>query len=47
MGNYLVKRLLQVPLVLIVLITITFFMVRFAPGGPFSGEKGIDPVIKQ
>jgi len=46
-GNYLVKRLLQVPLVLIVLITITFFMVRFAPGGPFSGEKGIDPVIKQ
>ncbi|MGE0711077.1 MAG: ABC transporter permease [Planctomycetota bacterium] len=45
MGNYLVKRLAQVPLVLWVLVTLTFFMMRAAPGGPFSGEKRMDPDI--
>ena len=38
-GQYLVKRLIQVPIVLWVLITISFFMMRVTPGGPFSGEK--------
>lgn len=47
MGIYLLKRLLQVPVVLLVLITISFFMMRLAPGGPFSGEKGIEPEIQQ
>jgi oligopeptide transport system permease protein len=46
-GSYLVKRILQVPLVLWVVITISFFMVRLAPGGPFSGEKRMDPVIQE
>jgi oligopeptide transport system permease protein len=46
MGQYLVKRLLQVPVVLWVLITISFFMVRLAPGGPFSGEKQMPPEIE-
>jgi len=44
-GRYLVKRLIQAPVVLWILVTITFFMVRLAPGGPFSGEKQVDPVI--
>ncbi len=47
MGSYLLKRMVQVPLVLWVLITISFFMMRLAPGGPFSGEKRMDPVIQQ
>ncbi len=47
MGTYLLKRLAQVPIVLWVLITISFFMMRLAPGGPFSGEKRMDPVIEQ
>lgn len=47
MGTYLLKRLAQVPVVLWVLITISFFMMRLAPGGPFSGEKRMDPVIEQ
>src|SRR5690606_23651489 len=41
------KRLAQVPVVLWVLITISFFMMRLAPGGPFSGERRMDPVIEQ
>lgn len=47
MGQYLVKRLIQVPIVLWVLITISFVMMRVTPGGPFSGEKRMDPVIAQ
>ncbi len=47
MGSYLLKRTIQVPIVLWVLITISFFMMRLAPGGPFSGEKRMDPVIEQ
>lgn len=47
MGNYLFKRLLQVPIVMLVLITITFFMIRQAPGGPFDMDKQIDPAIKK
>lgn len=46
MGKYLLKRLAQVPLVLLILITTTFFMMRFAPGGPFSGEKKMDESIR-
>ncbi len=47
MGSYLLKRLAQVPVVLLVLITTTFFMMRLAPGGPFAGDKKMDPVIKE
>ena len=47
MGIYLLKRLAQVPVVLLVLITISFFMMRQAPGGPFSGEKKMEPEIRQ
>lgn len=45
MGRYLLKRLIQFPLVLGILITVSFFMMRLAPGGPFSGEKRVDPAI--
>ncbi|RMG15129.1 MAG: ABC transporter permease subunit [Planctomycetota bacterium] len=47
MGQFLAKRLLQVPVVLWVLVTISFFMVRLAPGGPFSGEKRMPKEIEQ
>lgn len=47
MGSYLLKRLAQVPVVLIVLITTTFFMMRFAPGGPFASDKKMDPEIQK
>ncbi|MEZ6187446.1 MAG: ABC transporter permease [Planctomycetota bacterium] len=47
MGRYLFKRLAQVPVVLFVLITLSFFMVRLAPGNPFSGEKKMDPLVQE
>jgi len=45
MLRFIVRRLLQVIPVLFVIITATFFMVRFVPGGPFTAEKAIPPEI--
>jgi oligopeptide transport system permease protein len=45
MLRYTVRRLLQIIPVLFVIITATFFMVRFVPGGPFTAEKAIPPEI--
>ncbi|MDT8399963.1 MAG: ABC transporter permease subunit [Pseudomonadales bacterium] len=39
------RTLLAVPVILIV-ITLTFFLVRAAPGGPFSSEKAVSPQVK-
>lgn len=47
MGKFLVQRLIRVPLVLGLLVTLTFFMVRLAPGGPFAGERQLDPAIQR
>ncbi|HVT73526.1 MAG TPA: ABC transporter permease subunit [Lacunisphaera sp.] len=45
MLRFVVRRLLQAVPVLFVIITATFFMVRFVPGGPFTSEKAIPPEI--
>ena len=45
MFRFVVRRLLQTIPVLFVIITATFFMVRFVPGGPFTGEKAIPQEI--
>ncbi len=45
MLRFVVRRLLQTIPVLFVIITATFFMVRFVPGGPFTAEKAIPPEI--
>ena len=45
MLRFVVRRLLQIIPVLLVIITATFFMVRFVPGGPFTAEKAIPPEI--
>ena len=41
MGRFILHRLLQAIPVLLVVITATFFLVRAAPGGPFSAEKAV------
>jgi oligopeptide transport system permease protein len=38
-------RLLQTVPVVWVIITATFFMIRFVPGGPFTAEKAVTPEI--
>ena len=45
MFRFIARRLLQVIPVLFLIITATFFMVRFVPGGPFTAEKAIPPEI--
>jgi oligopeptide transport system permease protein len=40
------RRLLQAPLVLLILASVSFVIMRLAPGGPFSGEKSMDPQVR-
>ena len=45
MLRFITSRLLQSLLALFAVITATFFMIRFVPGGPFTAEKAVTPEI--
>jgi len=45
MLAFILRRVLQIVVVLWVIITVTFFMIRFVPGGPFTAEKAVTPEI--
>ncbi|MFK8083595.1 MAG: ABC transporter permease subunit [Granulosicoccus sp.] len=47
MLNFAFKRLLSTIPVLWIAITVCFFILRLAPGGPFDGERPLPPVVKQ
>lgn len=47
MWRFIWSRVLQAVPVLLVVITATFFLVRFAPGGPFDSEKTVIPEVKR
>jgi len=47
MLAFLVRRLTGLLVVLWCVITLTFFLVRLAPGGPFSRERKIPPAIEK
>lgn len=46
MFRFIFFRLLQAIPVLLAVITITFFLIRFAPGGPFDTDKAVVPEVK-
>lgn len=46
MLRYVTRRLLTAIPTLFVIVTISFYLIRVAPGGPFNQEKGLNPVIK-
>jgi oligopeptide transport system permease protein len=46
MLRYVLRRFLTAIPTLFVIVTIAFFLMRIAPGGPFNQEKGLNPVIK-
>jgi oligopeptide transport system permease protein len=46
MFSYAVRRLLGAIPTLFVVITLTFFMMRAAPGGPFDSQRNLPPEIK-
>jgi oligopeptide transport system permease protein len=45
MARFVLRRLLETIPVLWIIVTATFFMIRFVPGGPFLGEKAVSPEI--
>jgi oligopeptide transport system permease protein len=46
MWRFVGWRLLQAVPVILAVITVTFFLVRMAPGGPFDSEKAVIPEVK-
>jgi oligopeptide transport system permease protein len=44
---FLIRRLLGLVVVLFCVISITFFLIRLSPGGPFDGERKIPPAIEK
>ena len=46
MFQYLFRRLLVAIPTLLVIVTLAFFMVRAAPGGPFDQDRKIPPEIE-
>jgi oligopeptide transport system permease protein len=47
MFKFIARRIVQSILVIFIIITVTFFMVRFAPGDPFSAERKMPEHIKE
>jgi oligopeptide transport system permease protein len=48
MGNYYIKRFLSMIVTLFLIVTITFFLMRAIPGGPFTREKPLpDEIVER
>jgi oligopeptide transport system permease protein len=45
MLAYTLRRLLSAIPTVFIIVTLTFFMIRLAPGGPFDLERPLDPLI--
>ena len=45
MLRFIARRILETIPVLFIIVTVTFFMIRFVPGGPFTAEKAVTPEI--
>ena len=46
MAGYALRRLLGAIPTLFIIITLTFFMMRIAPGGPFGSERRLPPEVE-
>jgi len=44
--RYILHRLLSSLVVLLAIVTITFLLMHAIPGGPFTGEKNLSPILK-
>ena len=47
MGAYITRRILTGMPTLLVIVTVAFFMMRIAPGGPFDRERALPAEIEQ
>lgn len=46
MRSYLLKRLLFAAVTFFIIVSVVFFLLRLAPGGPFDGERRMPPEIE-
>lgn len=46
MLRYVIRRFLTAVPTLFLIVTISFFLMRVAPGGPFNQERGLNPTVK-
>lgn len=46
MTKYIFRRLIGMIPTLLIIITLSFFIVRIAPGGPFDGERALPEAVK-
>jgi oligopeptide transport system permease protein len=44
--RYVVRRLLTAVPTMFAIVTLSFFLMRVAPGGPFNQERGLNPTVK-
>ena len=47
MIRFILRRILQTIPVLWAVATLTFFMLRLAPGGPFADERAVSPEVQK
>lgn len=47
MGKYIIKRLISMFITLLFVATLTFFLMRAIPGGPFTSEKALPEAVIQ
>ncbi|HEX2853812.1 MAG TPA: ABC transporter permease subunit [Opitutaceae bacterium] len=47
MLRFITRRVLETIPVFLIIITATFFMIRFVPGGPFTAERAVTPEVKR
>jgi oligopeptide transport system permease protein len=47
MLRFIARRILETVPVLLIIVTGTFFMIRFVPGGPFTAEKAVPPEVQR
>jgi len=45
MGKFVLRRLLSLIPTMFLIVTFSFFIIRVAPGGPFSSEKKVTPEV--
>ena len=47
MGKFIFRRVLSLIPTMFLIVTLSFFLIRLAPGGPFSREKKVTPEVMQ
>ena len=47
MGLFVLKRLLSAIPTLLIIVTISFFLIRLAPGGPFDLERPLEAKVME